>query len=149
MFSQTKNFYRMETSFKRYTATELYIPIAELNAHNTNPDNTQALLGFRPTGGAFFDSFMTNLCSKGIRNARFHADLLGISYPELCTCIKVLTGSMYNEFVEEFTLLKAMDLLQNQSPKLEKRYIASLLGFTYAGFYHFMVRKKKWYKAAS
>lgn len=42
-----------------------------------------------------------------------------------------------------------MDLLQNQSPKLEKRYIAYLLGFTYAGFYQFMVRKKKWYKAAS
>jgi len=137
-----------QTVYKRHSAYELYIPLAELQARQSEPDAEQTLPKFRPTGEAFFDTFMTNLCSKGIQNARYHSSLLGITYPDLCTSIKVLTGKSYTEFVEEFILLKAMDLLQNETTKMEKRHIASLLGFTYSGFYHFMIRHKKWHKKA-
>ena len=95
----------------------------------------------------FFDAFMANLQHHGIRNARFHAELLGINYAEMCVAVSVITGMSYTDFVEGYILIKAEDLIRNKSAKTTIQDIAASVGLSYSGFYQFMVRHRKWGKS--
>lgn len=95
----------METTYKRYTPAELYLPIQESDTLEAPNEFELNEIGFKKTGGSFFDTFMTNLHTKGILNAGQHARLLGVTYQELCVCIKVMSGMTYTDFVNGYTLL--------------------------------------------
>lgn len=136
----------MAATFKQYGPRELYVPVSKPDSLEAENEYDVPELGFRRTGGVFFDAFMTNLQHYGIRNARFHADLLGINYAEMCIAISVITGMTYTDFVEGYILVKAEDLLRNKARNTTMRDIAASVGFSYSGFYHFMVRHRKWEK---
>jgi len=136
----------MTATYKQYSPQDVYVPVSKPDSLEADNEFDLPILGFRPTGGVFFDTFMTNLCRYGIRNARFHADLLGINYPEMCIGISVITGMTYTDFVEGFVLIKAEDLIINKSGKTTMKDIAASVGFSYSGFYHFMVRHGRWVK---
>jgi hypothetical protein len=136
----------MAATFKQYSPQELYVPVSKPDTLEAENEYDLPALGFRPTGGVFFDAFMRNLERYGIRNARFHADLLGINYGEMCIAISVITGRTYTDFVEGYVLVKADDLIRNKSEKTTMKDIAASVGFSYSGFYHFMVRHRKWEK---
>jgi hypothetical protein len=136
----------MAATFKQYSPQELYVPVSNPDTLEAENEYDLPALGFRPTGSVFFDAFMRNLERYGIRNARFHADLLGINYGEMCVAISVITGRTYTDFVEGYVLVKADDLIRNKSGKTTMKDIAASVGFSYSGFYHFMVRHRKWEK---
>jgi hypothetical protein len=136
----------MAATFKQYSPQELYVPVSKPDSLEAENEFDLPYVGFRPTGGIFFDTFMSNLQRYGIRNARFHADLLGINYGEMCIAISVITGMTYTDFVEGYVLVKAEDLIRNKSGKTTMQDIATCVGFSYSGFYHFMVRHRKWEK---
>ena len=120
------------------------MPVRKPDSHDT--ENESELKGCIPTGCIFFDTFMTNLSHYGIRNAPFHANLLGINYAEMCIAISVLTGMTYTDFTEGYVIVKAEDLIRNKSGKTTMQDIAASVGFSYSGFYHFMIRKGAWEK---
>ena len=137
----------MTTAFKQYTPRELYVPIPEPETLEAENEFDLPFVGFRRTGGVFFDTFMSNLYRYGIHNARFHSELLGIKYGEMCVAVNVITGMIYSDFVAEYILLFADDLLKKRQTGMDLKDVASRLGFgTYSGFYHFMVRNRKWEK---
>ena len=136
----------MQATFKQYSPQELYVPVSKPDSLEAENEFDLPVSGFRPTGCVFFDTFMTNLSHYGIRNARFHANLLGINYAEMCIAISVLTGMTYTDFTEGYVIVKAEDLIRNKSGKTTMQDIAASVGFSYSGFYHFMIRKGAWEK---
>jgi len=136
----------MAATYKQYKPQDLYVPVSDPDTLEADNEYDLPVLGFRPTGSAFFDAFMSNLEHYGIRNARFHAELLGINYAEMCIAIGVITGMTYTDFVEGYVLVKATDLLRKKSRETMMKDIAARVGFSYSGFYHFMVRHRQWEK---
>ena len=136
----------MKATFKQYSPQELYVPVSKPDTLEAENESDVPVQGFRPTGSVFFDTFMTNLSHFGIRNARFHANLLGINYAEMCIAISVLTGMTYTDFTEGYVIVKTEDLIKNKSGKTTMQDIAASVGFSYSGFYHFMIRHKRWEK---
>lgn len=136
----------MAANFKQYSPQELYVPASKPDTLEAENEYDLPAQGYRPTGSVFFDAFMGNLQRYGIRNARFHGNLLGIKYAEMCIAVSVITGMTYTDFVEGYVLVKAEDLIRNKSGKTTMKDIAACVGFSYSGFYHFMVRHRKWQK---
>jgi len=136
----------MAATFKQYSPQELYVPVSMPDTLEAENEYDLPAQGFRSTGSAFFDTFMANLQHHGIRNARFHAELLGINYAEMCVAVSVITGMTYTDFVQGYILIKAEDLIRNKSAKTTIQDIAASVGFSYSGFYQFMVRHRKWEK---
>jgi len=136
----------MKASFKQYKPQDLYVPVSKPDTLEAENEYDLPYLGYRKTGGIFFDTFMSNLHRYGIRNARFHANLLGIKYPEMCIAISVITGMTYTDFVEGYVIVKAEDLISNKTKKTMMKDISASVEFSYSGFYHFMVRHGRWEK---
>jgi len=137
----------MNPTYKQYAPRELYVPIPVPDTLEAENEYDLAYVGYRHTGSAFFDAFMSNLYHYGRYNASYHARLLGIEYPKLCVTILVLTGMTYTDFVDEYILLLADDLLKNRLKGSELKDVAQRLGFgSYSGFYHFMVSHRRWEK---
>ena len=137
----------MNPIFKQYTVAELYVPISKPNTLETGSENELPFVGFRPTGDPFFDAFLKNLYNHGIQNAKIHAQKLNMNYREMCMGVHIFTGKSYTDFVNEFILYLAIDLLKNKPPKTGLKSISERLGFgSYSGFYNFMIRHRRWQK---
>lgn len=125
----------MQANFHQYSAVELYIPCPDKDTAASESEEE-----LQKTGCIFFDTFLHNLYHEGIHSSLYHASLLGIDNMDLCYTVKTLTGKTYTDFVSDFILLKAKDMLRGDNKK-NKKAISDKLGFgSYSGFYKFLMK---------
>lgn len=136
----------MNGSYKKFLPEDLYIPmiVDSHTASSVNTDTTNPRL--KKSGNEILDMFTQQLHQYGIVDAVFHAKMLGLTYKDLCCYIRIVSGLNYSQFVDNFILLMANDLV-NYRAKTKLQEISVRLGFkTYSGMYNFMIRKKAWKK---
>ncbi|MDL2278964.1 AraC family transcriptional regulator [Parabacteroides sp. OttesenSCG-928-G07] len=130
----------MSKKYPTVSAKELFICINP--RHATEEERWQGLPaiipGYRPCADAFLNHLLSLIHRYGNKEASFYAEKLELETKDLNSVVYVLTDTRFAEFLVEYSLLMACDLLAHTD--MDIKTVASRCGYSRSGLFRAFIR---------